>query len=235
MEGIARPAFPSEADSKASPAKRELRRQCRRRRGAVDDETRQRAGRRDWGALLEYIAALRVPQPRQEMLKIAVYIGISDEFPTDGLVSILQGWNCRIFAPVVEPSSRTMSFCSLGDPDDLVQGPVAGIRQPKDCRSAIDATDLDVVLLPLLGFTASGHRLGQGGGYYDRALRECRQGARRSPKLVGLAFTAQRCEHIPVQEHDVILDAICTEEGLTEFGAAQDTVARAPGVAAGTA
>jgi 5-formyltetrahydrofolate cyclo-ligase len=71
------------------------------------------------------------------------------------------------------------------------------------------------VFLPLLGFDRQGLRLGSGGGFYDRAFafRHWR-GAWHAPRLVGLAYAFQQVERIAPAEHDVLMDAVVTEEGL---------------------
>lgn len=74
------------------------------------------------------------------------------------------------------------------------------------------AKKLDVILLPLLGFDASGTRLGQGGGHYDRALSFTR--AFRRPLFIGYAYAAQQTETLPRDPHDVRLDGVITEKGL---------------------
>jgi 5-formyltetrahydrofolate cyclo-ligase len=74
----------------------------------------------------------------------------------------------------------------------------------------------DVILMPLLGFDKDGTRLGYGGGYYDRTL----MGLSKRPKLIGFAFAAQQFDHIPREPHDVPLDAVVTEKGMTRFARA---------------
>lgn len=73
----------------------------------------------------------------------------------------------------------------------------------------------DVILMPLLGFDKQGTRLGYGGGYYDRTL----MGLNKRPKLIGFAFAVQQFEYIPREAHDVPLDAVVTEKGITHFAA----------------
>ena len=71
---------------------------------------------------------------------------------------------------------------------------------------------LDLIVVPGLAFTESGHRLGSGKGYYDRyvaKLLSCCSPDRR-PYLMGLAFSQQVLQELPVDEHDVILDQVIT-------------------------
>jgi 5-formyltetrahydrofolate cyclo-ligase len=66
----------------------------------------------------------------------------------------------------------------------------------------------DIILVPLLAFDAAGHRLGYGGGYYDRTLVETRA------TTIGIAYVGQQIPSLPCEPHDMALDAILTENGL---------------------
>jgi 5-formyltetrahydrofolate cyclo-ligase len=70
-------------------------------------------------------------------------------------------------------------------------------------------TTPDVLLIPLLAFDQRGHRLGYGGGYYDRTLAALPAAFR-----LGCAFAAQQLASLPVQETDLPLHAIATETGI---------------------
>jgi len=65
-------------------------------------------------------------------------------------------------------------------------------------------------VMPLVGFDDQGHRLGMGGGWYDRSFA-WRIAAPAPPWLVGVGFEVQRTSALDVQDWDVRPDAICTE------------------------
>ncbi len=71
------------------------------------------------------------------------------------------------------------------------------------------AWQLDMILLPLVGFDQQGHRLGMGGGFYDRALADLARRPKR-PLLIGLAHDCQECPIIPQDPWDYPLDGIMT-------------------------
>ena len=68
-----------------------------------------------------------------------------------------------------------------------------------------------IILIPLLGYSKSGFRLGYGGGYYDKYLSKNGIG---DVKKIGIAFSFQEVEEIPVEDHDERLDWILTEKHL---------------------
>jgi 5-formyltetrahydrofolate cyclo-ligase len=73
---------------------------------------------------------------------------------------------------------------------------------------------VDVVLVPGVAFTATGLRLGQGGGWYDRFLTRLRDDA----VAVGVCFEPQLVADLPTEEHDVVLDLVVTDAGVAEGG-----------------
>ena len=109
-----------------------------------------------------------------------------------------------IVLPRFTTRAAPMSFARHTDPyaqSDLEVGPF-GILQPE-----ADAEPLvpEILFAPLVGFTAQGARLGQGGGHYDRWMAE------HPPLLaVGLAWDAQLCAALPTEPHDRPLDAVIT-------------------------
>ena len=78
--------------------------------------------------------------------------------------------------------------------------------------------DPAIMLVPLAAFDARGHRIGYGGGYYDRAIERLHKTG-KPPLLIGVAFDCQQVERVPDEKHDVVLAEILTESGLRRFGA----------------
>ena len=68
----------------------------------------------------------------------------------------------------------------------------------------------------MLAFDRRGHRLGYGGGFYDRTIAGLR--ARRPVTAIGFAYAAQEVPEVPDSEHDMRLDAIVTEQGVMRPG-----------------
>jgi 5-formyltetrahydrofolate cyclo-ligase len=143
--------------------------------------------------------------------RIAVYAALAEELDCTPLIERARDRGCRIYLPRIDRRrlSRKMRFVGMSErqrPNRL------GIAEPEGSQ-AIGARWLDVVFLPLVGFDARGVRLGTGGGYYDRifAFRRWRN-VWHTPRLVGLGYAFQQVEAIIPAAHDVLLDAVVTEE-----------------------
>ena len=88
-----------------------------------------------------------------------------------------------------------------------------GIAEPAG-DVTLGARWLDIVFLPLTGFDRAGVRLGSGGGFYDRAFAFRRW--RRfwhAPRLIGLGYAFQELPQLESAAHDVLMDAVVTEQG----------------------
>ena len=66
-----------------------------------------------------------------------------------------------------------------------------------------------------------GHRLGYGGGFYDRTLYAFRTGAAFHIRAIGIAYAGQETASLPHEPHDMALDGILTEQGLRLFSGAR--------------
>ena len=87
-----------------------------------------------------------------------------------------------------------------------------GIPEPDvDPAQALRPEEMALVIAPLVGFDPLGRRLGMGGGWYDRSFA-FRQRQAAPPWLVGVGFSAQQVSSLPVEDWDVAVDAICTEQ-----------------------
>ena len=74
----------------------------------------------------------------------------------------------------------------------------------------VEVTELDVIMVPGVGFDSKGGRTGMGKGYYDK----CLQHARPDATLTAVCFDCQIFEEIPVQQHDIYMDKVITESSV---------------------
>jgi 5-formyltetrahydrofolate cyclo-ligase len=159
-------------------------------------------------AAAEAVAAqlLRLPT-LQNANTVAGYWAIGGELPLLGLMARLPA-RARYCLPMLQPD-RTLRFAPWRTGDAIVTNRY-GIPEPAQATHTLAADALDVVLLPLLGFTRNGHRIGTGGGWYDRSFA-FRHHAPAPPLLIGIGFACQQIDGHAAQDWDVPLDAIVTE------------------------
>jgi 5-formyltetrahydrofolate cyclo-ligase len=137
---------------------------------------------------------------------LMVYLSFGSEVRADDL--ILWGWGegKRIAVPFCRPARRELIACRMEGFDELECGHY-GIREPKaDLIRPIPPDEIDVVVVPAVAFDRQGHRLGYGGGYYDRFLPSAPRAMR-----IGAAFARQIVAEITTDPHDVRMDGIVTE------------------------
>jgi 5-formyltetrahydrofolate cyclo-ligase len=191
---------PSDA-SAVSERKAALRRELRARRDALEDRTREQATRA--------IEARLAASPALDSAHVVhCYFGIGSEVATEELIRGLLMRGQRVICPRVK-GQGTLDHLEVTDLDALVDGPM-GLREP-DVRWAepADLAEVDVMLVPALGFDRRGSRLGYGGGYYDRAISDLRE--RGHATTIGLAFDMQVVDELPREAHDQPVDLIATE------------------------
>ena len=135
---------------------------------------------------------------------VAVYRAIGSEIDADALSMALAKQGRQLCLPVVIERDAPMIFrrWSPGEPLEL---DAAGVPAPLPLAETVAP---DLILTPLLAFDATGGRLGQGGGYYDRTFA-----ARPDVVRVGFAYAGQQVADLPVEPHDIRLDGVLTERG----------------------
>lgn len=108
--------------------------------------------------------------------------------------------------------SALMTFHRVTALDGLTKG-AHGVLEPAAGEGTqVLPGDAAVVLVPGMAFDRKGGRLGRGGGFYDRLLVEGHLRARR----IAVCYACQVVENVPVESHDMEVDAIVTEDGWIE-------------------
>jgi 5-formyltetrahydrofolate cyclo-ligase len=149
--------------------------------------------------------------------RIGAYCSADGELDPSPLLA-LDGHK-RCYLPVLRPHPKRKLWFVRHRPGDRLRRNAYGIPEPQLRNRHIRLPwGLDLLLMPLVGFDAQGHRLGMGGGYYDRTLAYLAQRRRwRRPVLVGIAHECQRVERLEPNPWDVPLDMVATEERVLDF------------------
>ena len=162
-------------------------------------------------ACAQQAVCARLPALAPRPALVAAYAPAGSELDVS---QALAAWEAR-GVPLAFPrvSGPDLVWC-LSSLASLVVG-YRGIREPPRSAPVVSLADAALVLVPGLGFTRRGARLGQGGGFYDRALAQL--SAAGAPSL-GVAFAAQVAPRLPTDSHDYPVDRVLTERGLASEG-----------------
>ena len=139
---------------------------------------------------------------------VSFYWPMGDEADPRALALALAGRGARLALPVVAAKRSPLHFREWRQGDPLVVH-AFGMHEP-----AADAARVvpDLLLVPLLAFDARGHRLGYGGGFYDRTLASL-----ETKRAAGVAYAGQEADLLPAMAHDHPLDMVVTEKGVRRF------------------
>jgi 5-formyltetrahydrofolate cyclo-ligase len=185
----------------------------------LDAKKALRARMKAWRAGLSADAQVRaaeaVAQRRLDFLDphpprgsiVSGFSPIADEFRVWPLLRGLAGGGYQLALPVMQGKARPLLFRAW-TPGDAMDKAVWNIAEPKPDKPALDP---DILIVPLLAFDRAGWRLGYGGGFYDRTLRDLR--ARKAIVAVGLAFDEQQVDAVPHLDYDERLDWVLRPSG----------------------
>jgi len=190
-----------------------LRKELLGQRRTVNPAARARAAR----AVADAIAHTHWLGPGK---RIGLYASMPQELGTLPLIELARERGCRIYLPrITSMRARRMRFVPL---NPHTRQHAFGMAEPEG-DTWISARFLDTIFCAGVGFDRRGARLGHGAGFYDRALsfRHARHHW-QGPRLVGLAYSFQVVDHIPVAPNDVFMDLIVTERGIDELLAHED-------------
>jgi 5-formyltetrahydrofolate cyclo-ligase len=125
---------------------------------------------------------------------VAAYVALADEPATAGLLSALRGRGTVVLLPAILPD-QDLAFRRFGG--TLAPGPFGTLAPPPD-EPPVPLSEADAIVVPAVGVDQDGHRLGRGGGSYDRALSRARPGT----PLIALLHDDEVLAHVPAAAHD---------------------------------
>lgn len=132
---------------------------------------------------------------------VVLYAALPDEADPGPARDELERIGCRIALPRVTDAGSLVVVAADGE---LAPG-YRGVLEPTGDPLPVD--QIDAIVVPGVAFDRDGGRLGRGGGHYDRLLA-----AAASTTSIGFAFSFQLLEHVPVLDHDKLVDVIVTDE-----------------------
>jgi 5-formyltetrahydrofolate cyclo-ligase len=188
------------ASGKLFDAKRELRARILRDRDATRAEDRAAASVAIASSLLKRddFALSRT---------VLLTLPFGSEWDTRALIAAALAGSKTVALPRVNLGTRMLDICAITRLEHDALPGYRGILEPQAHCAPLDLATIDWVLVPGVAFDRDGHRIGYGGGYYDRLLPLLRPDARR----VAGAFELQLVKRVPAASHDVTVEALVTE------------------------
>ncbi len=193
--------------------KQKIRNEIRALRESQDEESRLLKS----GEICRNLLSLDLFLPEKVKGKrIALFCSHKGEPETIGMFTALSGYGAECYFPIVKGhlirmgrSCQDLSGYSGFKPGEL------GIPEPEP--DADDAAMMDIIIIPGIAFSAEGHRIGYGKGYYDRYISQ--YSPDEIPPIIAPAFEFQIVPGITPSAHDIPVDAIVTEKRVILTGA----------------
>ncbi len=194
----------------SSLSRQDLRKLIREKRNALCSDTQ-------FQAALDLVTQFsQLPEVKQSQ-HIAFYLSSDGELDTKPLIESLWQQGKSIYLPVIHPFSKSQLLFHQYLSDDQLVYNRYGILEPKlDIRHLMPVRELDLICTPLVAFDNIGHRLGMGGGYYDRTLsRWFTEGKGAMP--IGIAHDCQHVNRLPIESWDIPLPKIVTPSRIWQW------------------
>ncbi len=187
---------------------RRLRRELVQRQGPAGRAAHARALT---AAALPWLEAYAAGLGRVDLqdLRVTAFAPMPSEPPVDDLVATLRSRGVEVLLPLTLPGGVlrwTTEPAEEGHPMRPASDASAG-------QGAEALAEVDIALVPALAVARDGRRLGQGGGYYDRAVPALRLGRSPAP-VVAVLHDHEWVADLPSEEHDIRVDAVLTTRGV---------------------
>lgn len=191
-------------------SRQDFRRLIRTKRNALCSDTQYQAA---LDLIHQFSQLSELPQAQH----IALYLSSDGELDTSPLIHWLWQQDKAVYLPVIHPFSQGQLLFLHYTPKTALVYNRYGILEPKlDLRLIQPLAKLDLICTPLVGFDRHGHRLGMGGGYYDRTLSGWfTTGVGAKP--IGIAHDCQYVEALPVEAWDIPLPKIVTPSQIWQW------------------
>ena len=184
----------------------------RDRRRSLSDEQRNRAAK----GLLDQLVTISAFREAQS---IALYLVNDGEIDPVEVVKWCWKNDRQPYVPIIiSTKGTTLLFAELREDTNFVENRF-GIKEPVTApEMLIEASALDLVLMPLVAFDCHGNRVGMGGGYYDTTFEFISNASVSKPDLIGIAHEIQKVEQIDAESWDIPLSRVVTDRGVYQLG-----------------
>ena len=186
--------------------KKLLRREGLARRRGLTTRQRQQKSREIAGRLIQ-------SRLFQQAKSLFCYISMENEVHTEAMIEAALAAGKAVSIPyVLDRAKGLMCAAQLKDMADLVAGEYNILTLPPEQVVPVEPSAIELVIVPGSAFDRAGHRIGMGGGYYDRFLQQAAGAVRAA-----VAYECQLFKELAVDEHDQLMDYIFTEKTVYEI------------------
>ncbi|MFM1565338.1 MAG: 5-formyltetrahydrofolate cyclo-ligase [SAR86 cluster bacterium] len=188
--------------------KTSLRKEKIRKRNLISQNEMDRVEKKTASLFMDMFSELKFK-------KVSIYIPIHNEVPTKRIIQLIIGSNTKCFLPVINQdlNNKNMRFAEFNHETALVKNkfdisePISGTFE--------NASQLDLVVIPLVAFDNEGFRLGMGKGYYDFTFGTSK--INRKPLFWGLSYDFQKTDSCYPEDHDLKMEAVICPSGVKKF------------------
>jgi 5-formyltetrahydrofolate cyclo-ligase len=143
---------------------------------------------------------------------VTAYAAVGTEPPTRALLETLVARGVRVLLPVIS-ADRDLGWGELVGWSALVTSAIGLLEPVATTDATAAARTADLVLVPAIAVDRAGHRLGRGGGYFDRWLPE-----RPAGRVIAVVYDDEVLDAVPHEAHDRRVDAALTPSGVIPLG-----------------
>lgn len=144
---------------------------------------------------------------------ILFYVATKDEVKTESMIKKAIEYGKRVVVPISNVKKKTLSLSELRSFNEELKPGAFNILEPKEeFIRPVSPEEIDLVIVPGVAFDEKGNRIGYGMGFYDRFLKT----VRKDTPVIGLAYNFQIVDEIPIDDKDVTVDKVVTEERIVE-------------------
>jgi 5-formyltetrahydrofolate cyclo-ligase len=147
----------------------------------------------------------------KKAITILFYVSYNNEVFTHEMIKECIKDKKNVIVPISDKENRQLILSKLNFFEDLKPGSYDILEPKKDKVQEVSIYDIDLIIVPGVGFDDSGHRIGHGKGYYDNLLRDS-----ANTLHIGLAFESQIVKKIPTKAHDLPVQKIVTEKRIID-------------------
>ncbi len=153
---------------------------------------------------IDFIKILNLIKKKKKRIIIGGYFPVNHEIDDLEILKRLEKKKYKICLPVIKKNFN-MDFYKFSFTDPLIVNKY-GIPEPKKTTIVYP----DIILVPMVAFDKNLNRLGYGGGYYDRMIEKLMK--KKNFLKIGLAFSKQKINNLPMSKFDKKMDYIVTEK-----------------------